>query len=65
MAFLDDLKDEITERGIVDQMLFDYIDQRIDEALSNRIMQSLAQIHEQLRDIVHEEISKARIVPRG
>lgn len=60
MAFIDDIRQELIDDGHASKMLLDYIDERIDQAIANKLMHGFADVEEHLRDQMSDMLKKAR-----
>jgi hypothetical protein len=60
MSFLDDIKADLVEGGVVTEGLFTYIDDRINELLSVKISEAMADNAEQMQADIIAAINKQR-----
>lgn len=54
MRFLDELRNELVESGEATKTMLDYIDGRIDEAITNKLTQGFSDVEEHILEQVKE-----------
>lgn len=54
MRFLDELRNELIESGEATKTMLDYIDGRIDEAITNKLTQGFGDVEEHILEQVKE-----------
>lgn len=54
MQFLDELRSELIESGEATKTMLDYIDGRIDEAITNKLTQGFSDVEEHILEQVKE-----------
>lgn len=54
MKFLDELRNELIESGETTKTMLDYIDGRIDEAITNKLTQGFSDVEEHILEQVKE-----------
>lgn len=60
MSFLADVKAQLIEDGVGNKMLFDYLEDRIAEIVSDKLSQALEDVRQQLEEDQIERFRKLR-----
>ena len=60
MSFLDDIKAELVEDGVVTEALFYYLDDRINAVVSDKLSQAMEDVRQQLEEDQVERFRKLR-----
>lgn len=60
MSFLDDVKAELIEDGVVTEALFHYLDDRISAVVSDKLSQAMEDVRQQLEEDQVERFRKLR-----